>query len=166
MAKQTFTGDPRVIAVLQQALVFEAHLNMQYREYQHLIKFAGLDLGKKFKGFGNQAHYWQKKVTKLLLCRGGTTAFTMPPITSPGLGIEALFTEALTYEMAVAGGPGSPYEKAVEISRAAYDDEVRNAFEHMLKIPCGHHAQIVWLKQQLNLMDAVGVDEYMAEHLA
>jgi bacterioferritin (cytochrome b1) len=166
MAKQVFTGDPKVITALQQALVFEAHMNMEYREYSRLLKFAGLDLCKKFKEFGDQAHYWQKKVSALLLYRGGPTGFTMPTVTSPGLGVEALFTEALNYEMAIAGGPNSPYERSVEVSRAAYDDEVRNAFEHMLKVPCGHHKQIGWLKQQLNLMDAIGIDEYIAEHLS
>jgi bacterioferritin len=158
MAMKTFPGDPKVIAVLHDALIYEAHMNLQYRLDQRLLKFMGAKkVASKFHAFGDDAHSWMGMLTKQILFLGGDAAYQIPPITSPST-LTDLLQDALALEMATV----QPFEQAIEICRLAFSDAERNIFEHLRKWENRH---IGWLMTQLNLIGGIGESEYLAEKL-
>jgi bacterioferritin len=153
-----FQGNPKVIAALQQSLVYEAHLNLQYRNDQRLLKFMGVKpLAGHIKSFGDDAHDWQKAVTKQLLFLGGNVAYEIPPITSPDT-VTDVFTDALVLEMATV----DPFETAIQTAMAAKDDASRNLWEHLRK---WHNKHILWLNRQLVLIKGTGENDYIAQFI-
>jgi bacterioferritin (cytochrome b1) len=149
-----FPGDPKVIAVYQEALVFEAHLNLQYRMDQRQLKFMGLKpIAKKMHKFGDDAHRWQGSVTKHLMFLGADAAYKIPEITNQAT-LTAILSDALDLEMATV----KPYEEGIEICRVAMDDASRNGLEHYRK---WHNVHISWLMTNLNLIKMVGEDDYI-----
>lgn len=156
--KLGFTGDPKVIVTMRNAQVFEAQLNLQYRLDERLLKFMGTKkLANKFASFGDDAHEWLSAVTKQVLFLGGDAGYKVPPITSPDT-VTDVISEALALEMATV----EPYEQAIEIARVAFDDASRNLFEHLRK---WHNGHILWLSQQLRLIDGLTEPNYIAQKL-
>jgi bacterioferritin len=155
---QTFPGNPKVVSDLQSALASEAHLNLQYRMYQRLLKFMGAKkLAPKMHKFGDDTHDWLKAVTDQVLFLGGKPAYTILPV-APADTLTDILANALTAEMATV----QPYEQAIETARLAFDDATRNLYEHLRK---WHNGHIGWLMTQLNLIKGIGEEEYLAEKL-
>ena len=154
---KTFPGNPAVIKALQAALVSEAHLNLQYRSYQRLLKFMGVKAtSKKMNKFGDDAHYWMKQVSDQILFLGGDAQYSIPAIADPDpQTVTGLLSSALALETAIV----QPYEDAIETARVSRDDVTRNLYEHLRK---DHNHHLGWLMRQLNLIEGMGEPTYVS----
>jgi bacterioferritin len=152
------TPNPEVIAALKGAAAREAHLNLQCRLYQRVLKAWGVrKTAKHLKTFGDDAHNFLKKVTDRILFFGADPGYTIAPVEQPAT-LTALLQSVLALEVAII----APYEAAVQVAMRALDDTTRNLFEHLLK---WHEENVLWLQTQLNLIEGIGESEYIAEKL-
>ena len=156
-------GNVTVVQTLRAALPAEAHLNLQYRMDARLAKFQGYKkIAKKFSRFGDDTHYFLKRVTEQLLFLSGdggepTTEYTMPGIAEPPT-VPAMFDAALAAERSIC----MAYENAIPVCVAALDDETRNLYEHLVK---WHHDIVRWLEKQQRVIAEIGVTNYLSEKL-
>ena len=153
------TGNPEVIVALKNALVAEAHLNIQYRHDWRVVKYMGVKkVARCLKHKGSDAHSWMKQVADRILFLGGDTNYTVGSIVDSST-LASTFQHELDLELAIV----QPYERYVQVAMQALDDTTRNLFEHLLKWHQGH---IGWLEQQLRLISMVGGEaEYIAEKM-
>jgi len=158
-------GNPQVIKSLQAALPLEAHLNIQYRTDQRVVKFMGVSkIAGKIKGFGDDAHLFQGKLQKQLMFLEsvGTDSpinvnFTiMPIVTAPSI------TELLRHDLGLEVSSCTQYEDWAIQAWNNKDDETRNLFEHLIK---WKHDHVRWLEKQLRLIKGLGENEYIAENM-
>jgi bacterioferritin len=152
------TPNPEVIVALQAAASREAHLNLQCRLDQRVLKAWGIrKTAKHLKELGDDAHCFLKKVTDRILFFQSDPGYSIQPVVQPPT-LTAMMQNVMALELAIIG----PYEGAVQISMKALDDTTRNLFEHLLK---WHEENVLWLQTQLNLIDGIGEAEYIAEKL-
>jgi bacterioferritin len=151
-------SSPEVIKVLEAGADAEARLNLQCRLDQRSLKFMGLKkLAGKARHFGDDAHFFLKKLTDRILLLGGSPAYNAGEILEQST-VTALFQNELALETGIV----APYEEAVQVAMKALDDASRNLFEHLLK---WHEAHIGWLECQLRLIEGMGEATYISTKL-
>lgn len=148
-------GSSAVISTLQSGLAREAQLNLQYRMNTQQVRNLGVKgLKKKMDGFGDDAHFFMKKLTRRILFLEGNAGYQVAKIVEVD-SITSMLQAALQLELSIV----SPYEQAVQTAMQALDDTTRNLFEHLLK---WHQQHVDWLEQQLRLIEALGEATYIS----
>lgn len=152
-------GSPDAIKALQAGLPLEGHLNMQCRQDQRVVKFKGVKkVAKHIKKMGDNAHDFQKYLTKRILFLEGDVGFTLPAVEDGDRSLTQILQNLLGLNMDII----KPYEQAIQTAAKVLDDTTRNLFEHLLK---WHEQDVYWLEQQLDLIKSLGETEYIAEKL-
>lgn len=152
-------GKPEVLAALSHALKEELTAINQYMLHAEMCENWGYPkLAKEIKkqSFGEMKHA-EKLIERILFLEG------MPRLDVLGkLNIGKDVKQQLTNDLVLERGAVVDYNKAVEVCRKAGDNASADFFKDILK---DEEAHVDYLEQQLELIDQLGYENYLAQQL-
>lgn len=153
-------GDPQVIDALNRALTIELTAINQYFCQSKMCKNWGFDkLAKKHweESIGEMKH--ADKIIERILFLEGVPEIARYDVIRVGSDVKEQFENDLKLEM----GGVNQYNAGITLSAAVKDNGTRELMEAILKESEEH---VDWLETQLSLISSVGLQNYLAEHMA
>lgn len=152
-------GDPKIIDALNRALTIELTAINQYFCQAKMCKNWGfLTLGKKHyqESLGEMKH--AEKLIDRILFLEGTPEIARYDVIRVGSDVKEQFENDLVLEM----GGVKQYNAMVDLCIQLNDNGTRELIEPILEESEEH---VDWLETQLNLIETVGLQNYLAEKM-
>ena len=153
------TGNPRVIAKLNEALTEELRAINQYFLHAEMCENWGYkrlsDYIKK-QSIGEMKH--AERLIERILFLDGVPNLTEPMQLSVGGNVKAQLESDLKLEVSGVG----MYNQAVKLATEEADNASRELFEILLKDEEEH---VDWLEAQLHMIDEMGYERYLSRQI-
>lgn len=152
-------GHPQVIDALNRALTIElTAINQYFCQAKMCMNWGYYRLGKKHyeESIGEMKH--AEKIIDRILFLEGTPEIARYDVIRVGTTVPEQLENDLKLEMTGA----KHYNEAIELCRSLGDNGTREILEPILAESEEH---IDWLETQLHLIDAVGLQNYLAENM-
>src|SRR5258707_380882 len=152
-------GNPQIIDALNRALTIELTAINQYFCQSKMCKNWGFDkLAKKHweESMGEMKH--ADKIIERILFLEGVPEIARYDVIRVGSDVKEQFENDLKLEM----GGVNQYNAGITLCAQVKDNGTRELMDVILKESEEH---VDWLETQLNLIDTVGLQNYLAEHM-
>ena len=153
-------GDPQVLEALNRALTIElTAINQYFCQAKMCSNWGFLKLGKKHyeESIGEMKH--ADRIIERILFLEGVPEIARYDVIRVGTDVKEQFENDLKLELAGV----KHYDAGIAVCTQANDNGTRELFESILKESEEH---VDWLETQLNLIETVGLQNYLAEHMA
>ena len=152
-------GDPKVIDVLNKALTVELTAINQYFVQGKMCENWGyhkLSKRHSLEAMGEMKHA-EKFIDRILYLDG------VPNIAKYGvIRVGTAVKEQLENDLKLETGGVKAYNEAIEVCLKAKDAGSREILEHIL---AQSEDQVEWLESQLNVIEEVGIENWLSEQI-
>lgn len=152
-------GKPEVLAALSHALKEELAAINQYMLHSEMCEnwgYSKLAKGIKMQSIGEMKHA-EKLIERILFLEGMPRLEVMAK-----LNIGKDVKQQLANDLALERGAVVDYNKAIEVCRKAGDNATADFLKDILK---NEEEHVDYLEQQLELIDQLGYENYLAQQL-